>query len=288
MLQAEKDGKIYFPPSGGVPREKRFLDEQEGVPVSSVWADISAINAVAQERLGYPTQKPQALLERIISASSNEGDVILDPFCGCGTTVHAAQKLKREWIGIDVTHLAISLIQKRLRDAFGPSIAIEVNGVPKDVGGAAALAEADKYQFQWWAVSLVDAVPFGGQKKGADGGIDGLIYFKPDGKTTEKAIVSVKGGKSVGVTMLKDLIATVDREKAKMGVFITLAPPTGPMIKEAAAAGIYKTDYGSYPKIQILTIEQLFEGQRPQMPWIDPSVFKKAKKEDTSKQQKLL
>ncbi len=243
-----------------------------------------------RERLGYPTQKPLALLERIVNASSNEGDVVLDPFCGCGTTVHAAQKLNREWIGIDVTHLAISLIQKRLRDAFGPSVAIEVNGVPKDAGGAAALAEADKYQFQWWAVSLVDAIPFGDKKKGADGGIDGLIYFKPDGKATEKAIVSVKGGKNVGVTMVKDLIATVEREKAKMGIFITLAAPTGPMIKEAASAGLYKTEYGSYPKIQILTVEQLFEGKRPEMPWIDPSVFRKAKREDTSKQkqQKLL
>lgn len=289
MEKYDKEGRLYFPssPNGRI-RLKNYLDESEGLPLQNLWDDIPPINSQAQERLGYPTQKPQALLERIISASSNEGDVVLDPFCGCGTTVHAAQKLNRDWIGIDVTHLAISLIQKRLRDAFGPSIAIEVNGVPKDVGGAAALAEADKYQFQWWAVSLVDAVPFGGQKKGADGGIDGLIYFKPDGKATEKAIISVKGGKSVGVTMLKDLIATVDREKAKMGVFITLAPPTGPMIKEAAAAGLYKTDYGSYPKIQILTIEQLFEGQRPQMPWIDPSAFKKAKKEDTSKQQKLL
>jgi len=281
-------GRIIQTNPGTVPQYKRYLDEMPGVPTSDDWDDIRPINSQAQERLGYPTQKPLALLERIINASSNEGDVVLDPFCGCGTTVHAAQKLNREWIGIDVTHLAISLIQKRLRDAFGPSIAIEVNGVPKDAGGAEALAEADKYQFQWWAVSLVDAIPFGDKKKGADGGIDGLIYFKPDGKATEKAIVSVKGGRNVGVTMVKDLIATVEREKAKMGIFITLAPPTGPMIKEAASAGFYKTDYGSYPKIQILTIEQLFEGHKPHMPWIDPTVFRKAKKEDTSKQHKLL
>lgn len=288
MEQWDKEGRIHFPkdPNGRL-RRKSFADELKGMPIQNLWTDIPEINSQAQERLGYPTQKPQALLERIINASSNEGDVVLDPFCGCGTTVHAAQKLNREWIGIDVTHLAISLIQKRLRDAFGP-IPIEVHGVPKDAGGAAALAEADKYQFQWWAVSLVEALPFGDKKKGADGGIDGLIYFKPDGKATEKAIVSVKGGRNVGVTMVKDLIATVERDKAKMGIFITLAPPTGPMIKEAASAGLYKTEYGSFPKIQILTIEQLFEGHRPHMPWIDPTVFKKAKKEDTSKQHKLL
>nr|AMK59516.1 DNA methylase N-4/N-6 [uncultured bacterium UPO68_UPO87] len=287
MQKAYEDGLVVQNKPGQVPALKRYLDEQEGNPVDDIWSDVAPVQAQAQERLGYPTQKPLSLLERIINASSNEGDVVLDPFCGCGTTVHAAQKLNREWIGIDVTHLAISLIQKRLRDAFGP-IPIEVHGVPKDAGGAAALAEADKYQFQWWAVSLVDALPFGDKKKGADGGIDGLIYFKPDGKATEKAIVSVKGGRNVGVTMVKDLIATVERDKAKMGIFITLAPPTGPMIKEAASAGLYKTEYGSFPKIQILTIEQLFEGHRPHMPWIDPTVFKKAKKEDTSKQHKLL
>ena len=287
MEEYDRNGRLRYTKTG-TPTLLQYADEMPGVPLQNIWTDIPPVNPQAQERLGYPTQKPQALLERIINASSNEGDVVLDPFCGCGTTVHAAQKLNREWIGIDVTHLAISLIQKRLRDAFGPSVAIEVNGVPKDIGGAEALAEADKYQFQWWAVSLVDAIPFGDKKKGADGGIDGLIYFKPDGKATEKAVVSVKGGRNVGVTMVKDLIATVEREKAKMGIFITLAPPTGPMIKEAAAAGFYKTDYGSYPTIQILTIEQLFEGHKPHMPWIDPTVFRKAKKEDTSKQHKLL
>ncbi|KAB7739412.1 site-specific DNA-methyltransferase [Parvibaculum sedimenti] len=287
MQKAYEDGLVVQGKPGQVPVLKRYLDEQEGNPVDDVWLDVMPVQAQAQERLGYPTQKPLSLLERILNASSNEGDVVLDPFCGCGTTVHAAQKLNRQWIGIDVTHLAISLIQKRLRDAFGP-ISIDVHGVPKDLGGAQALAEQDKYQFQWWAVSLVDAVPFGGKKKGSDGGIDGYIYFKPDGKVTEKAVVSVKGGQNVGVTMVKDLIATVDREKAKMGVFITLAPPTGPMIKEAASAGRYHTEYGEYPKIQILTIEQLFEGRRPEMPWIDPTVFKKAKRETKDTQGKLL
>ncbi len=204
--------------------------------------------------------------------------MVLDPFCGCGTSIHAAQKLDRKWIGIDVTHLAISLIEKRLKDAF-PAVTFTVHGTPKDMGGAQALALADKYQFQWWAVSLVEAVPFGGRKKGADGGIDGFIYFKPDGKVTERAIVSVKGGTNVGVAMVKGLITTVTHEKAKIGVFITLAPPTKPMLIEAAKAGFYEPPHhAKVPKIQIMTIQQLFEHHKPQIPMVT-SVFRKAGKE---------
>jgi adenine specific DNA methylase Mod len=280
-------GRIYWPPSGGTPRFKRFLNDMRGVQIQDVIEDIPALSAQAKERLGYPTQKPVALMERILSASSNEGDVVLDPFCGCGTTIHAAQKLNRHWIGIDITHLSVSLIEKRLRDAF-PAVKFEVHGTPKDVAGAFALAEADKYQFQWWAVSLVNAVPFGGKKKGADGGIDGHIYFKPDGKTTEKAIVSVKGGLNVSVPMIRDLAHVVDREKAKIGVFITLAEPTAPMKTEAIKAGYYETEQGKFPKLQILTIEELFAGKKPLMPWLDPHAFKKATLETTQKQNKLL
>lgn len=209
---------------------------------------------------------------------------MLDPFCGCGTTIHAAQKLRREWIGIDVTHLAISLIEKRLKDAF-PGIKYEVHGVPKDLEGARELAAYDKYQFQWWAVSLVNAVPIGGKKKGADDGIDGLIYFKPDGKTTEKAIVSVKGGDSVSVPMIRDLGHVITREKAGIGVFITLAEPTKPMQTEAIKAGYYETPYGKYPRIQILTIEDLLDGKKPRIPLIAPGAFKKAAVEHTPAQQ---
>ncbi|WP_254073346.1 restriction endonuclease [Acidisphaera sp. S103] len=179
---------------------------------------------------------------------------------------------------IDVTHLAISLIEKRLKDAF-PAVSYIVHGTPKDLGSAQALATADKYQFQWWAVSLVDAIPFGGKKKRADGGIDGIIYFKPDGKTTERVLVSVKGGANVGVSMLKDLITTVSHEKAKIGVFITLAPPTKPMLVEAAKAGFYEPPHHpKVPKTQILTVAQLFDGHKPQIPMVT-SVFKKAGKE---------
>lgn len=295
MQRLDSEDRIWYPKKidGSLdtskrPRIKRYLSEMGGGGVmGTVWTDISPINSQAQERLGYPTQKPVALLERILNASSNEGDIVLDPFCGCGTTVHAAQKLNRQWIGIDITHLAISLIQKRLRDAF-PLVQIEVHGVPKDLDGARALAAQDKYQFQWWAVSLVDAVPFGNKKKGADGGIDGLIYFKPDGKTTEKAIVSVKGGDNVGVGMIKDLIATVDREKAKMGLLISLADPTSVMRKEAVTAGYYRTEaQGDFAKIQIVTIEELLGGKKPQMPWVSPDVFKRAKREMKGEQQKL-
>lgn len=283
------EGRILLKKDGSPRMDglKIYFDETKGKPCGTNWTDIARIGNTSDERLGYPTQKPQELLERILNASSNEGDIVLDPFCGCGTTVHAAEKLKREWIGIDVTHLAISLIKKRLRDAF-PTAQIDVHGVPKDVEGARELAAQDKYQFQWWAVSLVDAVPYGGKKKGADGGVDGYIYFKPDGKVTEKAVVSVKGGENVGVGMIRDLIATVEREKAKMGVLLSLAEPTQPMKKEAIAAGFYKTEYGEYPKIQILTIEQLFNNQKPDMPWIDSTVFKKAKREMKGEQGKLL
>lgn len=290
MQQLDNENRLQFPkgPNGRI-QLRRYLDENQGQAVPNLWDDILPLHGSDIELLGYPTQKPLALLERIINASSNPDDVVLDPFCGCGTAVHAAQKLGRQWIGIDVTHLAISLIEKRLKDAF-PGIAFEVHGTPKDLAGARDLAERDKYQFQWWAVSLVNAVPYGGKKKGADTGIDGIIYFKPDGKTTEKAIVSVKGGMNVGVGMVKDLIATVDREKAKIGVFITLAEPTKPMDKEAVTAGFYQTDYGKFPKIQILTIEALFSDKKPQMPWLDPDAFKKAARENTEagKQQKLI
>jgi DNA modification methylase len=273
------EGRIIQPSPGAVPRYKRYLDEMPGLPLGDDWDDIPPLNSQAAERLGYPTQKPVALLERIIAASSNEGDLVLDPFCGCGTTIHAAEKLNRRWIGIDITHLAIGLIRNRLRNAF-PAAEFDVLGVPKDVGGARELAAQDKHQFQLWALSMVEAQPFKGGRKGADGGVDGYLWFKPDGKTTEKAIVSVKGGDKVDVTMIKDLIATVERERAKVGVFLTLAPPTKPMVTEAAAAGLYAPPlHAKVPRIQILTIEDLFRGHRPDIPFIDASVFRKAKRE---------
>jgi site-specific DNA-methyltransferase (adenine-specific) len=280
-------GDIFFT-STGLPRRKVRPADEHGAAVDNIWTDIEALGSWTHERLGYPTQKPLALLERIISASSNEGDVVLDPFCGCGTAVHAAQKLGRQWIGIDVTHLAISLIEKRLKDAF-PGIHFEVHGTPKDLASAQDLATRDKYQFQWWAVSMVEALPFGGKKKGADGGIDGIIYFKPDGKRTEKALVSVKGGGNVSVNMIRDLHSAMEREKAPMGVFITAALPTKPMETEAAAVGRFEDEWGrTYPRLQIITLAELFQGKKPDIPFVDPASVKRAKREDTTQQGTLL
>lgn len=257
--------------------------------IDNVWR-MPMLQPASPERLGYPTQKPLALLERIIAASSNEGDVVLDPFCGCGTAVHAAQKLDRRWIGIDVTHLAISLIEKRMQAAF-PGVAFTVEGTPKDLASAEDLARRDKYQFQWWAVSMVDAMPYGGRKKGADGGIDGIIYFKPDGKRTEKALVSVKGGDNVGVPMIRDLHSAMEREKAPVGVFLTKALPTAAMEKEAAAVGRFHAEATgkSYPRLQILTLAELFQGRRPDIPYVDPGgAFRRAAREEMGRQGSLL
>jgi site-specific DNA-methyltransferase (adenine-specific) len=282
MERLEREGRLYYSKSGMV-YVKNYLDEQKGRPAQNLWSDI-VMSKSGAERLGYPTQKPLALLERIISASSNEGDIVLDPFCGCGTTIHAAEKLKRQWIGIDITHLSISLIEKRLRDAF-PGIKFEIHGSPKDLDGARDLAARDKYQFQWWAVSLVNAAPQNSKKKGADGGIDGVIYFKSGAKTTEKAIVSVKGG-HVGVDDVRVLARVVDREKAKIGVFISLEEHTQPMVKEAAGAGLYDGPTGKVPKIQLFTIEELLGGKRPRIPLVERA-FKVTEVENMEEQDEL-
>ncbi len=261
----DKAGLVYWPPKGSVPQQKRYSDENPGVLLQDIITDIGPISSQAQERLGYPTQKPLALLERIISASSNEGDLVLDPFCGCGTATHAAEKLHRKWIGIDITHLAIGLIERRLKDGF-PGIKFEVHGTPKDFAGAEDLAKRDKYQFQWWAVTLINAVPYGGKKKGADSGIDGYFYCKPDGKKTEGGIVSVKAGETLHVDMVRDLRGVMDREKAPLAILLTLREPTTPMVKEAASAGFFKTPFGQFPRIQIATVEQLLDRKLPKLP----------------------
>jgi site-specific DNA-methyltransferase (adenine-specific) len=266
MERLVAEGRIFVT-KNGMPRIKRFLDEAKGLQAQDVWADIEALRSWHKERLGYPTQKPLALLERIISASSNPGDVVLDPFCGCGTAVHAAQKLGRQWVGIDITHLAISLIERRLKDAFA-DIKFEVHGTPKDIGGARDLAARDKYQFQWWAVSLVDAVPQGGQKKGADRGIDGIRWVRtgPKEGDVERVLVSVKGGDNVGVGMVRDLKGTMEREGAVGGLFLTLAEPTREMRREATASGFFDTGFGTHPRLQIMTITELLAGMRPDLP----------------------
>jgi site-specific DNA-methyltransferase (adenine-specific) len=289
----DEAGLIFWPKDGaGTPRLKWYADELEGMTISDIWTDIPPLSAASAERLGYPTQKPLALLERIVAASSSEGDVILDPFCGCGTAVHAAQKLNRKWIGIDITHLAICLIEKRLKDAF-PGTTFDVHGTPRDPEGARDLAHRDKYQFQWWACSLVGAQPCQGKKKGADGGIDGIIYFQDEPKTHKKVIVSVKGGEHVTVAMIRDLAHVVSREGAEMGFFITLISPTKPMMTEAVKEGFYTSPHtgNAFPKIQILTIEDLLSGkERPLYPDLSQgaTTFKKAKIEEKQSEQKKL
>ena len=325
MAQLDSEGRIWYPNSKDKrPQLKRYLAEMSGPVMGNLWADINPINSQARERLGYPTQKPVALLERIIQASSNPGDVVLDPFCGCGTTIDAAEKLGRDWIGIDVTQLAISLIKNRLQDTYGPRLkfissssrreeaqtpkseignqkseidqslvtsaatemgsrtsTVRIIGEPTTPNEAATLAEDDKYQFQWWALGLVGARPVE-QKKGADHGIDGKILFRDDPKAAkpEQIVIQVKGGKT-GVKDVRDLRGVLDREKAAIGILISLQPATGPMETEAASAGFYehKTNKQKYPRLQLRTVKELMEGkgiERPSTVAATDETFKKA------------
>jgi len=275
MEQADADGLIYFPPGGGVPREKRFLDEQEGVPVSSVWVDIPAINAVAQERIGYPTQKPLPLLQRIIAASSDEDDTILDPFCGCGTTVDAAQSMGRQWVGIDVAIHAVKVIEARLAERYGAAVKYTLDGIPRDFASAERLAQSDKYQFQWWANYLFDPHALREQKKGADRGIDGEMFFpNGPGRPWGRVLTSVKGGEHVGPEAVRAFARVLEREHAQMGLFICLYPPTREMTREAASVGLADVVHGDIPKLQIVAIKEWFEGKLPLLPPLEhlPSI----------------
>lgn len=290
MKRLDAEGKLHFTKRGGI-RLKRYLEDTEGTTIQDVISDIFPINSQAKERLGYPTQKPEALLERIIRASSNEGDLVLDPFCGCGTTIAAAQKLSRRWIGIDITHLAITLMKKRLLDAFGTEAKFVVQGEPTSLPDAAALAESDPYQFQWWALGLVGARPVE-QKKGADQGIDGKIVFQGDAPGIfETVILSVKAGHLMA-NHVRDLRGVVEgREKAAIGVLISMEEPTKPMQTEAVTAGFFesKTWGKKYPKVQLLTIAELLAGKKIEMPPIKQveATFKKAEKFKGEKTEQL-
>lgn len=276
MEQMEKDGRIVYS-SSGRPYMKRYLDESKGVSLQDWWDDIGMLRGISgSERLGYPTQKPVALLERIIQASSNPGDLVLDPFAGCGTAIVAAQKLGRRWVGIDVTHLSIALLKYRLKDTFGlvERRDYALRGEPEDMASARQLAQDDRYQFQWWALSLVRARPSSSGetmregKKGADQGIDGVITFIDDATTKPKRVlVQVKSGR-VKSGDVRDLVGTVDAHHAALGVFITLEPPTRDMETTAAAAGTYHSPGWDrdYPRLQILTIAQLLAGAEVRMP----------------------
>ncbi|MCX5874171.1 MAG: DNA methyltransferase [Deltaproteobacteria bacterium] len=278
-----------------------YLDEMEGKPLQALWTDVSRIPNTSNERLGYPTQKPEALLERIINASSNEGDLVLDPFCGCGTTVAVAERLKRKWTGIDITHLAITLMKNRIETRFSKEelSPYEIIGVPVDLPSAQALALQDRYQFEWWALSLIGARPAQDKKKGADAGIDGYLDFRDDKSgQIKKIVVQVKSGK-VGTAQVRDLKGVVQREKAVIGVFITLQSPTSEMIREANT-GKPEDYYVSkahgpqykFPKIQVLTIKDLLSGDNKlEYPRLAQATFKPAErrhKEDVPKQDELL
>ena len=276
MQKAYEEGIVVQLKPGAVPQYKKYLEDSRGKTVTNDWGDI--LQAAGKENLDYPTQKPEALLERIINASSNEGDLVLDPFCGCGTAVAVAERLNRRWIGIDITHLAISLMKSRLRDSFGDELRpYQIIGVPQDTASAQALAtegEHDgRYQFEWWALGLVDARPAQDRKKGADSGVDGYINFFDDNSGKPKRIiVQVKSG-HVNRSQIATLKGDMEREKAEIGLFVTLAPPTGPMQQDAISAGFYEPEYfpgQKFPRVQILTIEELLSGETAQYPRYAP------------------
>ncbi|WP_066800769.1 DNA methyltransferase [Sphingomonas soli] len=263
MEKAYGAGLVVQTRPGGVPQLKRFLDEQRGVALSDVWTDIPPLNSQAQERLGYPTQKPRALLERIISASSNPGDVVLDPFCGCGTAVDAAQKLGRQWIGIDVTHIAIGMIENRMREGY-PGIQFETIGVPKDLASAERLAEEDPHQFQQWVSWQVGGFPR--EKKGGDKGVDGWFNYLAAKNRIETGVISVKAGDHVNPNMVRDLGRVMERDRHRFGLFVMKGAPTKGMRDEAASQPVIETEFGRFPALQFVTLQELFEGRRPKLP----------------------
>lgn len=278
MEEFARNGRLHHR-STGMPRYKRYLDEMPGVPLQDLWTEINPISAKAAERLGYPTQKPEALMERIIESSSDEGDVVLDPFCGCGTTVSVAHRMDRKWVGIDITHLAINLVKHRLQNTFGEEVKedYEVHGEPTTVREAEELAKLDRFEFENWALGLVGARK-SEPERGADKGIDGRLYFHyGNEKDTKQIILSVKSGKT-GPKHVRDLRGVVDREEAEIGVLISLRDPTPKMEEEATSAGFYESPWGKHPRIQILTIEELLDGKTIDRPRITgaESTFKAA------------
>lgn len=273
--------------TGGLPRLKWFTSDLDGASVADVWNDIAPVNSQAQERLNYPTQKPEALLERIIRASSNEGDTVLDAYCGCGTTVAVAQRLNRRWIGIDITYQSISLILKRLEDKYPadwPSIEADIllDGVPRDLASAVALAnrkdDKTRKEFEKWAVLTYSRNQARiNEKKGADAGIDGIAYFLIDRETNGKAIFQVKSGSSNRAT-LATLNSDRMREKAEFGFLITMDLPTKAMRDEIAAAGKYKHPLLNREddRLQVITVAEILQGKRLDLPMARPDAVKAA------------
>lgn len=269
MQRALDEGIIVQSAPGRIPQMKRYLDEQRGRPLSDVWADISPLNSQAAERLGYPTQKPLQLLERIIRLSTRVGDVVLDPFCGCGTTIDAAQRLGRQWLGIDITYIAVDLIRKRLQHTFGETVTetYDITGIPRDLASARSLFQRSAFEFERWAVSLVNGTP--NQKQVGDRGIDGVVRFYTDAQgQTGRVLVSVKGARSLGPQYVRDLLGTVQTERAEMGSLLTLSEPTRGIRDAVAHAGSYRWPVtgSTFPRAQVLTVENLLSGTRMQAP----------------------
>jgi site-specific DNA-methyltransferase (adenine-specific) len=268
LERLDATGLIHWPKkAGGMPQGKRLLEDAPGIPLQDIWTDIKPIHSVSSERVGYPTQKPVALLDRILRASSDEGDTVLDPFCGCGTTIEAAARAGRRWIGIDVAVHAIKVIESRLIDRFDRPVEFRLEGMPRDFASACRLAERDKYQFQWWANYLFNPHALKEQKKGGDRGVDGELFF-PNGpnRAWGRMLTSVKGGAAVNPGMVRDFGYVLEREGAEMGLFICLNPPTRGMIAEAAAAGYADVVHGRIPRLQIVSIKDWFDGWRPTLP----------------------
>lgn len=293
MAELEAAGRIVFKKSG-MPYMKRYLDESKGVPLQDLWTDVDMLRGWggSGERLGYPTQKPLALLERVVAVSSNEGDVVLDPFCGCGTALIAAQKLGRKWVGIDITHLSIAVMRARLHDSFPGMSTVKVIGQPTEVEGARMLAQQSldgRYEFQYWALSLVNAQPSGQRKKGADSGIDGKVTFSDVGGVVRDVLVEVKSG-HVDVSQIRSLKGAMEREQAPLGLFLTLEEPSEPMKVEAATAGFWHSELAGrdYPRVQILTIKELLDGKRPQLPLLVMPTYQQAEKVQQSPGQQAL
>ncbi len=276
MEKWDKEGRLYFPKErNGRIQRKRFLDELKGKPIQNLWDDIQPISSQSQERLGYPTQKPKALMQRIVQASSNEGDVVLDAFCGCGTTIDAAESLKRRWIGIDISPVAISLIKRRLRDVYKSKLSdYEVKGIPVDEASAIKLWQENRYAFQdWW---LLEFEAFS-QGKGADKGLDGIGLYKvgKQASDTLKVAFQVKGGEHISSKDVDALLGILAKFDCGAGVFLTIEPPTKPMLETIATSGTVKTPLGSFPKLQVLTLKQFFEGKRLKLP-AENITFKKS------------
>ena len=267
-------GRIYWPPRGKIPGYKRYLDEMPGTPIDTIWDDIKSIGSSAKERMGYATQKPVALMERIIKVSSNPGDVVLDPFCGCATTLEAAHKLERQWVGIDIAIHAIKRVARiRLEERLGlvEDKDFVIEGVPRTVEGAQDLWSRDTYHFQKWAIEQIDG--FVTAKRTADGGIDGRLYFDiPDEPDIHSMVLEVKGGKNVNIADLRALRGVLDNDEALLGGLIVMHPlgvhKARNFNRFMADAGLLKIGPAHYPKLQILTVEEILEGKRFETPWV--------------------